>query len=134
MNAAFIAVPAGRGYLNEVAGQLAKAGYAVESTGEQGHRRLFVERNGEHVWIFNENDPDEMPREFGKLVQQATTEVLVVEYYSLSLAKKILELLVTADDFIVDNDHGASLPGPEFIQRLRAQPSCDWRIEPTQGK
>jgi hypothetical protein len=134
MNAVFIAVPAGHGRLSEVAGQLAKAGYTVESTGEQGHRRLLVKADHEHVWIFNEKDPNEMPHEFGQFVHEATMEVLVLEYIWLPLAKRIIELLAKDNDSIVDNDHGTSLTGPKFIQRLRAEPSWDWRIELRRGK
>jgi hypothetical protein len=134
MNAVFIAVPAGHGRLSEVAGQVAEAGYTVESTGGEGHRRLFVKGDHEHVWIFNEKDPGEMPHEFGKFVQEATMEVLALEYYSLPLAKRIVELLAKDDDSIVDNDNGTSLAGPKFIERLRAEPSWDWRTEPTRAK
>jgi hypothetical protein len=133
MNAVFIAVPRERGDLSQLRNTLERAGFRVDPAGVEHHPSLFVERDDSHVYVFLEEDAHEVPEAMAKLVSQKASAVIVVEYSSIPPVKSVIELLANDPNCVVDNDHWTSLPGPQFIQRLRAEPLWDWRVEPRPG-
>ncbi len=130
MNAVFISVPPVRGVLRDVAALLTEVGYEVQHNPKTpfGGPRLVVSAEDDHVFIFNQSDPDEVAEIMSEPLRQKRVAVLVIEYYLLPLVKRIIEALADDAETTVDNDHGVSLRGDEFVRRLRADASWDWRV------
>ncbi len=54
---------------------------------------------------------------------------LLLDYSDIELAKRVLEIIADDPDVTVDNDFGTVLPGDQFVARIRANSSWDWRRE-----
>lgn len=128
MNTVFVAIP-GRSGLPEVIEKCRASGLSAEPAGSD---RWRIGSPSEHVWLFEEEQAGEVPVSLrGALSpppEQRDRSVLVFEYSSLPLTKRLIELLAQDQRTVVDNDHGTSLSGPEFIRKLSENPTWDWRL------
>ena len=127
MNAVFIALPTERAKLDTVGHRLAEAGNTVDNIVESPiGPRLFVEKGDNHVFVFSEDHPSEMPADLSQLLRDGK-RVLVIEDSHLPLLKSIIELLANDDSATVENDVDGMLSGMRFVERIRNEPDWDWR-------
>jgi hypothetical protein len=52
---------------------------------------------------------------------------MFLNYSSVELVKEVLERIADDPDITVDNDFGTALPGNKFVERIRTDPSWNWR-------
>ena len=76
--------------------------------------------------VYNDATREMEPEELGtieRLIPSAS--MYLISYHSMDRVKGLL--LELADDpmMVVDNDAGTTLPGPDFVARLRAEPQWD---------
>jgi len=132
MNAVFLLVP-GLASLEPVASAIRSEGLrAIVAPGA----RLRIADEDDHVWAFLETDPHEAPSEFATELGpngSAPHGVLVIEYSSMALLHSVLKALAARDDVTVNNDHGTTLSGREFLAKMGADPSWDWRRDVDRG-
>jgi hypothetical protein len=115
MNALFIAIP-GLNSLDPIYKILQDTQLNVQPLGPD---RLFVGDERDHVWVFMEADPTEVPE---SLTDAITSEdgVLVVEYSSKAFMHLVAQSLVRQPGSIVDDDHGVTLSGEEYMRQISA--------------
>jgi hypothetical protein len=81
-----------------------------------GHERIVVEEPGGRVYIYH-------PKlESGEI---ATTQ-LFLDYSSVDLVNKVVQVIADDPGLTVENDFGVALPGDQFVARLKA--GWDWRV------
>lgn len=127
MNAVFVYAPTVK-TLADVTSLLQEAGFVVNDPVQE---RLFVARAVDHVWIFPQRNPAEMPPEYAAYVQQIIDHggmgIWVIEYYSIDLVKRVLSVFAGQHGALIDNDSGTNLPGRAFLGRMQSDPGWDWR-------
>ena len=107
--------------------------WIVESAGLD---RLVIQEEGSRVYI--EEDPNytnALEKESHPHLQRLkelistnpNTTAYFFDYSDIELVKKALLICANDHRIIVDNDFGTILRGPEFIQKIRSNPSWDWR-------
>ena len=83
MNTVFLAVPVRSG-ITEATRALVRAGYEAE---QAGNGRWRIGTPTEHAWLFEEEQPSELPESLrhnlALAAQHRDRSVLVLEYYSL---------------------------------------------------
>ena len=81
------------------------------------HERLAVEGPTSRVYIYH-------PR----LQGQVDARRIYLDYHSVDLVKKIIELIGDDPDLLIENDFGTILPGDRFVAKLRSDPEWQWRV------
>jgi len=52
----------------------------------------------------------------------------LLDYRGIELVKKVIMLIADDVRVFVDNDHGAALSGPAFVQKIKDNPAWDWLL------
>jgi hypothetical protein len=123
MNAVFVRVPDLHS-VDPVVVDLRQLGLQVEQVGQD---RFRVHDDSDHAWMFLETDPGEVPPSLPELLSdKGPTPAVVIEYYSLRFLRRVLEAFASPE-VVVDNDHGTTLSGQDFVARMDEDPEWDWR-------
>ncbi len=124
MESVIIASPRPLGFIERLGSEVAKF------TNKDG--TIVVERDGARVYITTamgiqaEYEPEALERILSVV---PTPLFYAVDFNDIALCREVL--LAVCDDatLIVDNDHGVILQGHRYAQRLRDEPTWDWRRE-----
>jgi hypothetical protein len=101
--------------LDAVRSQLAPYWRLLDTPAE----KLAIQEDNSRVYIYHPNlDSGE-----------ANLKVLFLDYSSMDLVKRIVQLIGDDARLQIDNDFKTVLPGDQFIARLRSEPAWDWRLE-----
>jgi len=90
---------------------------------EDADRRVYLSRNDSAA---QELDSERLAR-----IRQIVGEPVfyTVDYLDAALCREVLKYLADDPHLAIDNDHGLTLPGPQFVWRLRTDTNWDWREE-----
>ncbi|HEY3974109.1 MAG TPA: hypothetical protein VGM18_13970 [Candidatus Sulfotelmatobacter sp.] len=50
-----------------------------------------------------------------------------LDYSSLDIVKKVVQVIADDPNLLIDNDSKTVLPGDQFVAKLRADPTWNWR-------
>ncbi len=86
---------------------------------EAGH--VYLARDDS---IADDMDPSELD-----LVLKAVSKPIfyLLEFSDIRMCRDVLLAIVDDCGIMVSNDHGVTLSGPDFLNRLRSDPTWDWR-------
>jgi len=80
--------------------------------------RLIIEASGTHVYVYYATQEDGTP----------DPRRVWLDYHSVALVKEIITVIGDNPNLLIENDYGTSLPGDQFVARLRSEPGWEWRV------
>ena|SRR5579862_1171001 len=81
-----------------------------------GPDRVVIEESIGRVYIYHPQS-DSVKKEPNQLY---------LDYSSVDLVKKIIEVIADDPELTVENDFGTALPGDKFVSRIRTDRGWDW--------
>ncbi len=110
--------------------QLRRTIAAVYRVDNASNGRLVIESDGRRAYLgADERIADEMSPEEISHIQRRISEATfyTLDFSDIGFCRELLIAIADRDDVLIDNDHGAVLPGSEFVRVLRSQGDWDWR-------